>query len=386
MGELRRWWLRSGTSLGPRRLHLEQHGPVIAIVVGLVCALILISTRGHYGVTLTMVILAAVGVLAFFFVREFMTAITYEVSADAPPSFVALGQTFRWGVSIRARKAFVLQAGRIVLRCQEHAVEGVGRSTTDHRHTVYEHTYRIPPQQLGPGESADLTAEISIPASAIPAYPERRNCIEWTLSFEAPVEGICPDIKEETELRVVPVVEPGGDTSADGNPSIPAKWLESAVARSRVGAVQDGPLSVMIWPGDGQMPHALPVVAAGETREMNLTLQSLKDINCRGVSCWIGCRLHGRGTEEEVVVSKDVPVHRGPLPGGQTVNVPLSVRIPPSGPVTYAGRYANFEWLVRLNLHIPLWWDRQVEVPFVVTPRLAPAPGRQPAASQASTP
>ncbi len=383
---------RSSLGLGTRRpswaLDPEEHKGVLLGVAAVVAGIaVFMFVGGEPSLLRALVVLGIGGVVAVLVARAFVAATTYEVIAYPPPSFAVLGQTFTWGVSLRVRKAFVLQSGRIVVRCQEHVVQGSGKSRSHRRHTIYEQTYRIPPQPFGPGQTADLTADISIPASAIPSYPDRRNSIEWTVSLQAPVEGFCPDIKAKTELRVVAVVDPHGDTGADGSPSVPAKWLESAAARSRVGAVQDGPLSAMVWPADGRMPHALPVVAAGETREFNLTLRSLEDINCRGVRCWIGCRSRARGAEEEVVVSKDVLVHQGALRAGQTLNLPLSVRIPPSGPVTYAGHYVNFEWIVRVSLDIPLWWDRQVEVPFVVAPRLLQAGEREPAAAvEASTP
>jgi hypothetical protein len=360
---------------------------LVAVAAVVFSVAVIMSTGGEPGPLLPLLVFGIGGVLAALVVRALAAAMTYEVTADPAPSFVALGQTFSWGATIRAKKPFLLQAGRIVVRCREHAIRRGGKHTSHHRHTIYEKSYPIAARQLGPGEAADLTAEVAVPASAIPSYPGRNNSIEWSLSLEAPVQGICPRIKKETEFPVAPMVEPDSDTSADGNPSVPAKWLEDAAARSRMGAVQDGPLSVMVWPAHGQMPHALPVVAAGETRELNLTLQSSEDINCRGVSCWIGCRLHGRGTDEEVGVSSDVLVHRGGLPAGQSLNVPLSVRIPPTGPVSHAGEHTSFEWIVRVSLDIPLWWDRHVEVPFVVTPRLMPAPERQAtAAAEAATP
>lgn len=380
---LRGW---RGASARGRLDPKQRKAMLIAVAAVLFGVAVIMSTGGEPGPLLPLFVFGIGGVLAALVVRALMAAMTYEVTTDPPPSFVALGRTFTWGASIRAKKAFVLQAGRIVLRCQEHAVRR-GKHTNHYRHTIYEQTYPIPPRQLGPGQAVDLRAEVAIPASAIPSYPGRNNSIEWSLSLEAPVEGICPDIKEKTEFPVAPMVEPGGDASADGNPSVPAKWLERAAARTRAGVVKDGPLSAMVWPADGQMPDALPVVGAGATREFNLTLQTSEDINCRGIRCWIGCRLHGRGTSEYAVLSKDVPVHQGVLRAGQTLNLPLSVQIPPTGPVTYAGRYVNFEWLIRVNLDIPLWWDRHVEVPFVVTPQLMQASKREPApAGQASTP
>jgi len=46
------------------------------------------------------------------------------------------------------------------------------------------------------------------------------------------------------------------------------------------------------------------------------------------------------------------------------------VRVPAGGPVSFQGRYVKMDWMVRVRVDIPIWRDKVLELPFIVTPRL----------------
>ena len=347
----------------------RQQAKALRVIIGLAMLTAFLAFSGRSSAFFAFAVVPLVGLLALVLGRTWISATSYEVRRDPMPRTVTLGQTLVWGGSVRARKALVLKPGRVVLRCQEHAIRWTGKRTSHHRHTIYEQAFPVGGRSMQPDDKAEVRAEVTVPASGVPSYPGQTNRIEWTLSLEAPVEGICRNIKETVPLAVLPIVVSAQAEAAQGMPSIPADHLAEAARTVRAGGVEGKPLSAVLFLADGRMAYGVPAVSVGETREFRVRLEASKDINCRGVWCWIGCRLHGRGADEEVAMVSDLQAYDGALRAGQPVEFPVSVRVPAAGPVSYRGRCLSFEWSIRVRMAIPMWRDRHLELPFVVTPR-----------------
>lgn len=79
----------------------------------------------------------------------------------------------------------------------------------------------------------------------------------------------------------------------------------------------------------------------------------------------VHARVHGSGTGEHVVVTEGV-LHQGPV----TVReLPFSVTLPTSGPISWDGRYVKVTWEVVAELDIPWAIDPKRTLAFQVSPR-----------------
>ncbi len=413
--ELARQWNRKGYT-GP------SCAAQIVVWLAFVC-LVLIARTGDWRLLLGWVVIVIGAILVYPVARAIAVVSTYEVTTDPQPDAVPLGSSVTWGVVVEAKKPFILGPGRIVLQCYEHYDLRLARPSRNSA-MVHEESQPLAARYLEAGETAELRASLSIPASAIPSYEGEYNSIGWTAFVEASVPGICPNIREQIEFDVLPWIAAAGDRGSAQGELIPANWLERAAGEVQPGPVREGPLWAKLSPADADESDAVPAVSVGSSRQLNLTLEATEDIDCRAIRCRVCCRLHGtaitgetavsatadgtlsagsfegpgeeleaaiagsedpalpvalpaeRGETEEVgPTAAGVPIHVGPLLAGQTVKYPITLRIPPNGPVSYRGLCVNFDWFVQVNVDIPSWFDKHVKVPFVVTPRLGPERG-----------
>ena len=116
-------------------------------------------------------------------------------------------------------------------------------------------------------------------------------------------------------------------------------------------------------------------IELGETLRGVASVYSDEAINCRGVLLWVGCKVHGSGTDEKVNALQESHIHQGPVPAGEWLKVGFEVRIPRDAPPTYRGRYVKCDWQAVLRIDIPMWFDRRFEFSFVVLPRARRSPG-----------
>lgn len=110
-------------------------------------------------------------------------------------------------------------------------------------------------------------------------------------------------------------------------------------------------------------------VQPGETLQGELILESKEDINCRGVWIEIECKETGNGTNSYTRVHES-KIFEGALRKDEQISHQISFQIPLGMPLTYAGQYVRFQWVVRLRIDIPLWFDPREEFEFTVLPRL----------------
>jgi len=333
-----------------------------------------------------LIIMAAIGVAGVIVARAWATSSRYYAARDSAPAPVAIGESFSWGVTAFAKQNVVIGTGKITVKCEEHAIRRAGNSTSHQKRVIYNEAHRLAGGRLGPGQQANLRMDLTLPPHATPTYRGRNNRVTWTLEIEVPVEGFCVDIKEKVELTVDARVESAEETGAQHDRAVPLTWLRTAPFRTRdqmahniddllangdkgVANASDGSVLVSVRAADGITLPFGPVIPAGETRELQVTLATSEDIQCRGVLCWIGCRAHGRGTAEEIVVFREQMIHGGPLLANQAVMVPISITPPPVGPTTFQGQHVKLEWMVRLRVDMPMWVDRRLLLPFIVTPR-----------------
>jgi hypothetical protein len=72
---------------------------------------------------------------------------------------------------------------------------------------------------------------------------------------------------------------------------------------------------------------------------------------------------------ERIELFREEAVWSGDLAPMQPVETPIRLVVPRSGPVTYIGEHLRCDWLVRVRVDVPIWRDRVLELPFVVTPQ-----------------
>ncbi len=359
---------------------------IICVVVGLLPLMFIAMAIGKGSGLFTMGIIVVLSLVGVVIARAWATSSRYYAAPDAAPSGVAIGRPFTWGVTAFAKQNVVIGTGKITIKCEEHAIRRAGNSTSHHKRVIYNEAHRLAGGRLAPGQQANLRVDLTLPPHAMPTYRGRHNRIKWTVEIEAPVEGFCTDIKEKAELTVDARVESTEETGAQHDRAVPVTWLRTATWASReqqsgqlddllangdkgVAKASDGSVLVSVRASDGLTLPFGPVIPAGETRELQVTLATSEDIQCRGVLCWIGCRAHGRGTAEEIVVFREQMIHTGPLLAKQAVMVPIAITPPPVGPTTYQGQHVKLEWMLRLRVDMPLWVDRRLPIPFIVTPR-----------------
>ncbi|MFQ5810922.1 MAG: hypothetical protein ACE5JM_14995, partial [Armatimonadota bacterium] len=297
----------------------------------------------------------------------------YDASIDEPQWYFAPGQSFEAPITVRAKRQLRIGDARVVLECEEHAINRGGTSDTHYRKTIFEREYSLgAPRELRPGEEAVLRTQLTVPPTGTPTFRGKNNFIEWKLRLTVPIPGYCPDIREEIELHVTPRVT---DASVRGLPkdsAIPEEWLANAKLRDKTHQMRG--VHAELEARDGAIVQGLPAMSVGATRKLNLTVRTDEDIHCRGVQCWVGCRIHGSGTSEEAALEEEHLIHEGDFRAGLAINRTISVTIPPYGPVTFIGRYVKCEWMVRVRVDIPVWRDKRIELPIVVTPRLTAEP------------
>ncbi len=312
------------------------------------------------------VVALIIAFVVFFVIRAKVAESFYELEVDPEPS-VGLGETVTWGVVIRAKKPITVGAGTIKIKFQEHAISRGGTSDSHYRKALHEQIFQIPGKPAMPGEGVEIRVEIPIPAHAIPSHKGRNNFIEWSLEARAPVPGYCPDVKKRVSVTVRPKIAAELDGGMSENLYVAADWL--AATKPPAGQAKLGEAWATLQATDGASIDQTPVMAVGETREFSLWVQTKETVDCRGVLCWVGCRVHGAGSDEKIVLIQEQTIHEGALTPDQPVCFPVQVTVPDSGPASYVGRYVKLEWVACVRLDIPLWFDKRLRVPFIVTPQ-----------------
>jgi hypothetical protein len=330
-------------------------------------------------------LLPLLGILGFFVARAWVTANTYSVEADAAPAELALGDAFPWGVRLTAKRDLTLATATVTLRCQEHVVVRSGKSTAHYRKTVFEHPYRVAAQRLQAGQECLVRPQIQVPPNAVPSCGGHSHRIEWTVEVTIPTEGFSANVRRKATLNIAAKVAEEG---APDDRHVPLKWLSSApILSGRAGGITPGgvvgasgeklrgvtvigeDVTASLQVIEGVASDHGPVVAAGTTRELRLIVEAQEPVHCRGLRVWIGCRLSGRGVTERIELFREEAVWSGDLAPMQPVETPIRLVVPRSGPVTYIGEHLRCDWLVRVRVDVPIWRDRVLELPFVVTPQ-----------------
>jgi hypothetical protein len=327
-----------------------------------------------YPLLIFALVLAVIGAICGVSVlRGRMAKGYYEIVLDPLPQ-VGLGDSAQWGLTLVAKRSFQVGTVTCTLRCQEHAISRGGTSDSHYRNTLYEQTFRIAGRPMLPTEQAAFRVPFTIPPDAVPSHRSSNNFIEWQLQLHAPVPGWCPDVKQTVDLWVAPTVSGALVAGHPQDASIATGWLQAD--RVVGGQAQCGAAWGSLQSQDGAMLDQTPVMSAGETRNLYLWLQTTEEVSCRGIWVWVGCRVHGSGTDEEIPLIAEHCIHEGALQAGQPLGAPLRVAIPAHGPVTFVGRYVKLEWVARVRFDVPLWFDKRMWVPIIVTPRRLPEPGQ----------
>lgn len=348
---------------------------VAGCVVGIGCLVVF----GAIGFALSQssdaryVILAVAAVVAIlvavYVIRNKIARETYEIVQPDARDSVKLGATLRRRPAVLCKKGF--RTGRPVaqLICREHAINRGGTSDSHyHNERLRQETVLGEARRLNPGDVAEFAVDVEIPADGVPSFSGQNNHIEWELVLRVPAPGFIPDIREVEKLDCLPEIAPGADRSMGTDSAVPAQWL----AQVKAPPVRDrqGPVSGRITCRNAATSNGLYVVACGESVKLDLSVETASNIHCRNVLCWVGCKVHGSGSEEKVAVLDWHSILEGDFNAGLVLNRTLDVRIPDTGPVSFQGRYVKMDWMVRVRVDIPIWRDKVLELPFIVTPRL----------------
>jgi hypothetical protein len=299
----------------------------------------------------------------------------YDLRVEPVPSALLLGQQFGCRALIRANRPLNVGPVRLLLRCEEYLEVAHTNGTRDEfrESPVEEHVEIAPAQSYARGQALQIDHAFTIPLDAPPSYrPSEHAHVEWTLRLSAPVQGLWPDIDETIVLQVAPAFAPGQVTSAPGDPRVPADW--GGDLQVRCGAVTQDGVTVGFGSFGGATVQGVPAVSAGETRELEVRVDALADLHCRGVLCRAGCNSPGHGltNDAELAVVESQLIHSGDLRAGQTATGRLTITIPDSGPVSFRGKHVTCSWSVWVHVDVPIWQDRWLQLPFVVTPRVTP--------------
>lgn len=333
---------------------------VLAVVVGGGFTAWFWSAAGSgAGLVVGGVTLVAVAVSVIMAARISYAASSWDVQESLPPGPVRLGETFRAGVVVTPRRPLVMGPAKATLCCTEHAISRDRSGDTHYRHTVYENDLEVAEQRrVSVGEVLEVNPELTIPVEGMPSLAAKDNSINWEVVVSIPVAGWCPDLNRRVQVNVANQMAPGAERESPDSALVPASS----------GSLEQGPLRAEFWGYQGPLLDGVPTVVAGDRLRATVLARSAQAIRCRGVRCWAGCRIHGSGDTDTVVLINDEFIHEGDLAAGQTVLHRLDIAIPASGPVSYAGRYIKCDWCVRLRVDIPVWRDRRLDLPFIVTP------------------
>jgi len=312
-----------------------------------------------------------VGVILYFYIRGRVASSFYEVHAEPPVrDRITLGGEVEWRPSVQPKRGLKIGAPRAILRCREHAINRSGTSDTSYHNDVHKEEVQLAEgRQVYHGEIVELQPRMKIPADAVSSYTGKNNFLEWSLTLRVPVPGFCPDIKEEVSIEVEPILPAGADHSHSQDETVPANWAERFEVGD--GKTEQGPVRGQLRAESVRTRAGVPVISVGGSRRVELQMEVLNDVHCRNILCWAGCRIHGSGSSEEVVITDWHSIHEGDAQAGQRIERSLDLQVPEDGPVSFRGRYIKCDWMVRVRVDIPVWRDKVLELPFVVTPRLS---------------
>jgi len=290
---------------------------------------------------------------------------TYEVWVAAP-SRMLLGQGAPCAVRLVARRQ--LTAGvELAAECTEREIHGAGKSRHEHKGFALQQILaREGPRAVVPGEQVELSAQLDVPPGGPHSLEARYARVQWALRADVHVAGLCPGLRVRWPVAVAPCVASGSGPGVPGDPDVAACWAEGW---QHLRAPEGPPgLTLSLQPTDGASMAGIPVVPAGRERNLAIELCPRETLDCRGVLVSVRCRLHGEGNEEKREIIREQTIHAGALPGGRSTRHVLSIRVPPDGPVSYAGKVVRVTWEVVVRIDIPVWRDKRVALPFLVAP------------------
>lgn len=308
-------------------------------------------------------------ILVGFHVRARVAESYYTLEVRPPTEALRLGQSFEFSAVVLPKRNLVLGTGKLTLRCQEHAISRGGTSDTHYRQTLFEQVFDLPPgRRYQRGEALEIRQRLTIPATGVPSFDGKNNFIEWSVVLQVPARGICPDIHEQSPLRVLPQIIAAADEPMGEDTMLPRNWGRSAQYGEEVR--RQGSVTAEFWNYQGPTLKGLPVVPVGGSRRLQVRVTADGDVHCRGVLACVCCRIHGAGSSEEIVLSPEQTIHMGDFPAGANAERAYDIKVPETGPVSFVGRYVKCDWEIRVRVDIPIWRDRRLHLPFLVTPQL----------------
>jgi len=394
--------LALSSSLGPGMPPMRACcAGMITWAVCLLALPVAIWLEARHGIVLGPILMVGGGLLALVVVLVY-TLIhgagesAYEVFIDAPASY-HLGQTFTWGLTLRAKKPLVVGEVTYTLHHWEYGetstTEGGGR--TRPQEPLFEPlSVTVSGRTIPEGEEALLAATFTYPATSVPAYDSPGGGTKWVIAAKMPIEGPLPDIEQNIGLDVRPWVEAELTSGLLEDESVPAERLAAAhLERPRLkglaGVIEDwnaargGALAgitqsvledcgvrATVEAADGASRDGAPVMAVGASRRLMLHVTADEALECRRIECTVGSPGRGWMGPQDVVPPQTL--HEGPLEAGWSTEHELEVTIPEAGPVTFWGTRVTLAWGVKVRFDMPLAIDKYLWLPIIVTPRRQP--------------
>jgi hypothetical protein len=345
-------------------------GVLVAVLIGAV--VYLLSEEIIIALVFGLVVLIAPLSLAGMYLRARIADSYYTLEVRPPTAPLRLGQSFDFYAVVLPKRSMALRSGKLTLQCQEHAISQHGSSETHYRRAIFEQVIELAPgRRYQVGEALEIRQRLTIPATAIPSFEGENNFIEWAVILQIPAPGMCPDIHHTSPLRVLPQIVAGADEPLGDDPMVPRNWCRGVSGGEEVSRV--GPIWAGLRSSSGPTLKGLPVAPVGGTRRLRLQVSTDSDVHCRGLLACVCCRIHGSGTAEEIVLSPEQTIHVGELSAGANAERAYDIKIPEIGPVSFAGRYVKCDWEVRIRVDVPIWRDKRLHLPFIVTPQLLSA-------------
>lgn len=345
-------------------------GLTVALVVGGV--IYLVSHQIVPAVVFAVFIMIIPLIIAGVYLRTRLAESYYTLEVRPPTEPLRLGQSFDFYALVLPKRNMTLGTGKLTLRCQEHAISRGGTSDTHYRQTIFEQVFELPPgRRYQHGEALEIRQRLTIPATAIPSFDGKNNSIEWFVILQVPAPGICPDVHDQSSLHVLPQIVATADEPTGDEPMLPRNWGRDVQCGEE--ARRQGSVTAELRNYSGPTLKGLPVAAVGGSRRLQVRVSTDSDVHCRGVLACVCCRIHGSGTSEEVILSPEQTIHMGDFPAGANAERAYDIKVPETGPVSFVGRYVKCDWEVRLRVDVPVWRDKRLHLPFLVTPRLISA-------------
>ena len=117
-----------------------------------------------------------------------------------------------------------------------------------------------------------------------------------------------------------------------------------------------------------------PVAEVGGAFRGRVVSEAEIDAGVRAVRVWLRFEAKGRGNTDGAIVDADeIPLHPG-----QPFDVPFTLRVPPTVPISYDGRLIRVVWELGVRVDRRLAKDQSVERTVLVVPEGGQSVYRQP--------